>query len=588
MTATPSRRLAGFAALVVAVAAVVSAAVPGANTNAVDPPAGTSKETLVGGKPLFDSWPKNQKPDAVIFFSGQTYGFVQPCGCSRPQMGGLERRAYFVNTLKAKGWPVAGVDLGDLYPEKAAVEDQSWLKYVATMNALRDMGYLAVGVGKTEISADLMKLIAQYALQKEQRPFTLAANVVGVNGKQLIPRDQHFPPPGAGKRPMVEAVEVGEVGKVVVGVAGVVGKALAEENKTAKWDDRIDFPNAKQGITDARDALKKHAAKPAVRVLIFQGPLADAKLVAADFPEFQVILCRAEEGAPAPLQPTVPEKSDTRIIQVGEKGQNIGVLGLFKKPDGSFEFHYQLVPLGEEFVQPGKDEDAVKANRSLLALDWYAGEVKRENFLPKYPKRPHVAQIQALALKPAVKLTYVGSESCKTCHKAEYEKWEKTPHGHAMDTLEKVAKRPALRQFDGECVQCHSVGFHHPSGYTDATKTPYLKHVGCESCHGPGSGHSAAPRDKELLALMSPWKQEGAAKLPDAAFFKKMADTPAIERGKIAQVPAQQILVRQVEGVCMKCHDHEADPNFDIYKNWPKIDHTVPAPKGGGPEKAPK
>ena len=35
-------------------------------------------------------------------------------------------------------------------------------------------------------------------------------------------------------------------------------------------------------------------------------------------------------------------------------------------------------------------------------------------------------------------------------------------------------------------------------------------------------------------------------------------------------------------------HDHEADPNFDIYKNWPKIDHTVPAPKGGGPEKAPK
>jgi hypothetical protein len=111
------------------------------------------KETLVGGVPLFANWPKGQKPDAVLVLSGQTFGYLQPCGCSRPQTGGLERRAQLISALKAKGWPVAGVDLGDLYPEKVAVRDQGRLKYIATMNALREMGYIAVGVGETELKA---------------------------------------------------------------------------------------------------------------------------------------------------------------------------------------------------------------------------------------------------------------------------------------------------------------------------------------------------------------------------------------------------------------------------------------------------
>ena len=83
---------------------------------ASEPPAAKPKETLVGGFPLFNDWPKGQKPDAVIVLSGQTFGYLQPCGCSRPQIGGLER-AVFIESLRAKGWPVAGVDLGDLYPE---------------------------------------------------------------------------------------------------------------------------------------------------------------------------------------------------------------------------------------------------------------------------------------------------------------------------------------------------------------------------------------------------------------------------------------------------------------------------------------
>jgi hypothetical protein len=54
--------------------------------------------TGIGGTSLFATWPK-AKPEAVIVLSGQTFGHVQPCGCSRPQMGGLERRANFIDSM---------------------------------------------------------------------------------------------------------------------------------------------------------------------------------------------------------------------------------------------------------------------------------------------------------------------------------------------------------------------------------------------------------------------------------------------------------------------------------------------------------
>jgi hypothetical protein len=137
-------------------------------------------------------------------------------------------------------------------------------------------------------------------------------------------------------------------------------------------------------------------------------------------------------------------------------------------------------------------------------------------------------------------------------------------------------------------MQCHTVGFHYKTGYVDEKTTKHLRDVGCESCHGPGSGHVAAPNRKDLLELMSPWKQAGAAKLPDAQFMKKMADTPAPERGQTAIAPAQQLLIRMVEGRCMKCHDPEADPHFDLYKAWQKVDHTGLARPGGLPAVPPK
>ncbi|MDY3561333.1 multiheme c-type cytochrome [Gemmata sp. JC673] len=580
-----------------------------ASGTAADPPGAVPKETLVDGKPLFADWPKDQKPDAALVLTGQTFGYLQPCGCSRPQTGGLERRAYFIDQLKKKGWPVAGVDLGDLYPEKVAVREQGTLKYVAAMNALREMGYIAVGVGETELKGGLDELLGNYIVQKEQPPFTLAGNIVGpgvdATGKPvLFPREQRFRP-GAGKRPIVELTEVADVGGVPVGVAGVVGNPLAVLAREKKFDTSIDFAKPQDALVAARDALAKHPKKPRLNVLIYQGSMADAQNVAKNFPEFNVILCQASDALP-PLKPNYVNTTagTTAIVEVGHKGQHVGVVGAFKKPGGGFELRYQLVPLGEEFNQPGTDAEALQKNKALQSLQWYAERVKKDIVLGKdYPRTLHAAQIHAAELKPkGVSLRYVGAEACKACHQAEYKKWadvdpdEKSlAHSHAMKSLEKYAHRPNLRQFDGECVKCHTVGFNHSTGYEDEKKTPQLKNVGCENCHGPGSGHVADPKNKQLTELLSQWKQglapapgQNAIRLPDKAFMEKMAKLGPEERGKMAQPPATQLLINRVSAMCMECHDHDADPHFDIYKNWAKIGHSGLAPPGGWPAVAPK
>ncbi|MCI0701113.1 MAG: hypothetical protein L0241_08520 [Planctomycetia bacterium] len=579
----------GLVGLCASLLAFIHFATEPTTSSAADTPGSKAKEPTIGGFPLFNQWPK-QNPDAVLVLTGQTFGFLQPCGCSRPQVGGLERRGMFIESLKAKGWPVAAIDLGDIYPEKPANRDQGMMRYVTTLHAMREMGYVAVGMGKTEIEGDILRLLSGYALQKQQRPFTLAGNAQAVVDGKVFKREDYFP--GPGKRSSVELIEVAKIGKIPVGVAGVVGKSLADAVKTKKLDPAgaLDFVPEANTLKQAVDELAKHPMKPQIQVLIYQGTSKEAAAVAKAWPQFHIILCQADGDLP----PMMPQKAgNTLIVHVGHRGQHVGVLAAYKKQDG-FDFRYQLVPMEEFYITPGTEEEARKKNKVLPLLEEYAVGVKKDIRLGKdYPRTPHLAQINALGFKQPVQLTYVGSDACKACHKAEHDAWGKTLHSHAMEALEKKATRPTLRQYDGECVRCHSVGFEHTRGYEDEKLTPHLKHVGCESCHGPGSGHVAKPKDKSLLPLLSLWKNPAAKnpateKLPDVAFMAKMAKLTEFERGK-EKVPAEiSRLITATWNMCGKCHDHENDPHFDLYKYWPKVRHTGLAPPGGWPAVVPK
>lgn len=86
---------------------------------------------------------------------------------------------------------------------------------------------------------------------------------------------------------------------------------------------------------------------------------------------------------------------------------------------------------------------------------------------------------------------FAGARTCLICHTnfhPDTAQWSQTAHAHALDTLTGIGQ-----QNNGQCLPCHTVGYGLPTGFIDATTTPHLGGVQCESCHGPGGDHAMAP-----------------------------------------------------------------------------------------------
>lgn len=468
------------------------------------------------GAGLFRDWPK---PDVAVVLSAQQYGYLQPCGCSEPQKGGLARRFNMIQGLRKRGWEVVAGDLGDIAQSGGPPLEQRLLKYKYSMQALQLLKYSGVTIGANETALPLLGGLAEFALN-ERSPRVVAAN--------LRDKEKDF-------AEMVGAtiVSAAKAGTPEVGFVGIVGPSVAKLSQ----DPEARFDAEEKVLPGALAELQKQGAQ--LRVLLYQGSQEEAKACAQRFPQFQLILCLTKEEEPSGR----PEQVGTSlIIGVGHKGRYVGVVGAFggKAPNQPFQLRYELVALGPEYETPeGKDKD----NPIHALLQNYAQDVHKGNYLAKYVHNTkHPLQIDF------PKATYVGSEKCKKCHEAEYEIWEKSPHPHAYETLVHKAKRPTLRQYDGECVACHVIGFGYAGGFTDEQRTPNLKGVGCESCHGPASLHVANHNDKNVRAALNLWKT----------------------KSRNAQEKANHI-----NDTCQKCHDPDNSVNFKFEKYWEekKIKH---------------
>jgi len=94
--------------------------------------------------------------------------------------------------------------------------------------------------------------------------------------------------------------------------------------------------------------------------------------------------------------------------------------------------------------------------------------------------------------------TYVGVEACASCHPAPLDVWRTTSHSRAYATLAQQFKELNL-----ECVGCHVTGYEQPGGST-VTHVDKLKDVECEVCHGPGSRHVQNPTDRTRIVAIPP------------------------------------------------------------------------------------
>jgi hypothetical protein len=533
-----------------------------------------------GGKPnrpiQFAGW---GQPDLVLVVSGQMHGFMDPCGCSDPQYGGLIRRQTLIDSLKAKGWDVIGIDLGEL-PAESGLQRQRELKLAYTMKALDLMGYRAVGLGKHEMKMPLIDALAQHSIN-DANPRPLASTLAGTERKKELYYEVNVRP--------YEIVGGDKLPKI--GVLSLTGPGLED---LLKADKDLKFQNNKTVVlpkihnafikekvelafllhheypAGKFNPLEKEKARHEMAELCAKTWEAERKKNPA-IPPLQLMMILSPDEPPSVLQPVAG--TPTNIIEIGEKGKYVGVVGLYKK-DGQIALKYQMVLMEESF----KPKQGQK-NKALEVMEEYTRQVWKEDLLKDYIRTPHPFQIEEV-VKKLGGTAFAGSNACKGCHRKEYALWDASRHAKAFTTLEK-ATEPSLRQHDPECVVCHTVGFKHDGGWGElplAVKKDLaqqkaaagvilarlndhnarLAHVGCESCHGPALVHVNNPNDDRLYPLINPYRPTGAEEKAANAMDNANNAQARQEAAAMAKKAFDQRMAN-LEKFCVKCHDEEND-----------------------------
>jgi cytochrome c554/c'-like protein len=447
---------------------------------------------------IFVGWPK---PRLALLISGRQDGYLEPCGCAGldRMKGGLSRRHSLVRELRQKrGWEVVGLDVGGMVKGYGR---QAELKFQITVNAFRQMGYGAIGLGKSDLKNRATELLSVVA--GEESPFH-SANV-GVFGF-----DAGF----------TNTSKIVDAGGLKLGITSVLGTL---------WQQQVNSSDIELADPEAKLALILPDLKNCdLLILLAHATMAESEALAKKFPDFDIVVTA---GGPSEPPAQVAKIDDTLLVEVGTKGMNAIVLGLFDDPETPYR--YQRVPLDSRFADSADMRDLMAQYQLQLRNDGFAGLGIR--------KAPHY-QGETLG-------RFVGSKKCESCHEGSYKTWKKTGHAKAFETLVGV---PVPRQFDPECISCHVVGwepnkhFPYESGFWSLEDTPHLKGVGCENCHGPGESHIAAENGGDL-ALQEKLQKEM---------------TVTVEQAR--ESAAHQ---------CLYCHDLDNSPDFNFEEYWPQIEH---------------
>ena len=450
------------------------------------------------GRLLPDWW--SPQPACVLVISGEQDGYLQPCGCTDGQLGGLGRRFDLVEKLRAQKWPVVGIDLGNLIHNPGNARggfEQEKVKFGVALKALASMKYGAVALGPEDLKLGVMETMGQLLNTKEPR--FVAANIK----------------PADGFEETIRPWTITEAGPVKIGITSVLDPAAFAALPDPDKASLLTLRTADEALPAVLDQLKGADA----RVLLVQGPPEEARRLAEKFPAFELVVSTSKFADPIDNKPAELNGGKTWLIEVGKKGKYVGLVGIF--PGSTPRLRYYRQPLSApRFVE-------AEPMRALIDEE-YQSILRSIGVVENFPRRPNVSAPSGA--------TYVGAESCQTCHQNTFNKWATTKHAHAYEALTKNPKRN--REYDAECISCHTTGFGFNTGWVSADTTPLLKGNQCENCHGPASRHIAEP--------------------DNAAYRKAMALTAeAADR----------------TGLCVRCHDEDNDHNYSFGARYAAINH---------------
>ena len=468
----------------------------------------------------FPTWPT---PKLALVASGEQLGYFEPCGCTANQLGGMSRRASLFEKIRSLGWDVRGIDLGGVSRRTGA---QAKLKFETTLEALRELKYVALGLGPEELKLEAGYLLSQHLSDGDEPLKFLGANLTFFGSKDI----------GTPK-----ASAIFEVNGIKVGVTSVMSDSIRKAVIPEMTPEQA--ASAEMQWSDPAEALTAvlkefDEAGVTVRILLAQTTLEESKKMAEDFPNLTLIVRANGFGEGADNAEMV---GSVRLIEVGKKGKAAGVIGLYPD-DAENPVRFELVPLSGELFS---DSD-----RMTQLMQGYQDRLKAEAIAKTDGAVPHPSGA-----------IYVGAAKCGECHAKAYEIWKNTPHAHAFESLDPSFQRKGFerlsgvnKSFDPECIACHVTGWNpeeylrYESGFVneefaadDAEKQLQGLLAGnqCENCHGPGNRH--------------------------VEYIEADNKTAAINEVKVT--------LQQVEQTCNKCHDGDNSPGFKFEKYWEDVKH---------------
>ena len=481
--------------------------------------ASTDDETrprIPGKKPLFDGW---TKPAVAVILTGQQRGYIEPCGCTEGQSGGISRRATLIEEIKEKGWPVTAFDLGGTVRRNRR---QSQIKFETMLSAMKEMGYRGLGFGPHEI-----RFGADYLLSQNVPNDDDPEAVVAFLGANVVMYDT----PDLGT-PLHSRVV--QVGSHKIGVTSIVGKSTADKIFPDGPPPNIKLTDIAKSLEPVIEQFKQQ--QTSLNILLAYADIEESKALAKRFPMFQVVVSAGGPEDPDKRPQTVGK---TMLLTVGQKGKYVGVVGLFPD-DVKTPLRYQLVEL---------KKDRFKDNLKMVEqMKSYQASLKFEKLTAA-----------ELPIRHPSGARFLGAKVCGECHEKAYDIWKKTPHARAFESLKHARKGDPeygiSRIYDAECLACHVTGWNpqqvlrYETGFVneefatseaDKFRSKLLQGQQCESCHGPGSKHIALVNDGDIEAA---------------------AETV-------------RVTLKQAEDeTCAQCHDADNSPHFDFKKYWNRVKH---------------
>ena len=476
-----------------------------------------------------------EAPKARLYLVSDLAGALEPCGCVKDQLGGMDHFGALVAAEKSKAPSFATLSAGPLFFMDMDIPEEKKSQEVA----------------KAETIAGAMKTLKLGAFAPSRNGFAAGeatlAKLRDASGAALLAANVQAGPLAPAKTKILE------VGGIKIGVIGVAAPDKAE--KVIGALDNVASSPAIPAVKEGVATLKKDGAQ-AIVVLAAVGR-GEAKRIADENPELLAVLVGSTGASgDSNTKATPPEQiGDVLVVETANHLQTVGVLdlyvrgelpkdGLVKFADGTGiermrkreELNGRIDELRKKIatwetdksVDP-KDVAARKADVAKLeaerdALDrapspasgsFYRftmrdirdGLGKDETVksqMNAFYKKVNEANKEAFKDKKPIPVakgeaSYVGIDTCESCHEDAKKVWDGTGHAHAYATLEKQFKEANL-----DCVGCHVTGYDKPGGST-VTHVADLKNVQCEVCHGPGSLHAAKPEKVKIpVAKPSP------------------------------------------------------------------------------------